>query len=454
MQNIVAKQREFYLTHATRDVSFRRQALKKLQRALVEWEDRICEALQKDLGKCSTETYMSEIGMVRAGLRETLSHLRRWSRPKRVAAPLAQFPSTCRVEPEPYGVALIMSPWNYPILLCLDPLAAAISAGNCCVVKPSSMTPATSEVISAMLGSLYPPEFVTTVLGGRESIGALLEQKFDYIFFTGSPVVGHVVMEAAARHLTPVTLELGGKSPCIVDETANIAVAARRIAFGKILNAGQTCVAPDYLLIHSSRKQEFIEAYRREVKRMLGDAPLQNAEFTHIVNPRHFERLMGLMQGATPIIGGKGDAATLRIEPTLLVDVTPESPAMQQEIFGPILPLLTYDKWEDVEKFVLSRPRPLASYLFTTSSQAEKRFVQHLSFGGGCVNDTIIHLAVHGLPFGGIGDSGMGSYHGKAGFDTFTHYKSILKKANWLDLPFRYHPYNALGEKLLRFFLR
>jgi len=454
MQNIVAKQRTFYLSHATRDVRFRRQALKKLQRALVEWEDRICEALQKDLGKCATETYMSEIGMVRAGLRETLSHLRRWTRPKRVTASLAQFPSSCRVEPEPYGVALIMSPWNYPILLCLDPLAAAISAGNCCVVKPSSMTPATSEVISAMLGSLYPPEFVTTVLGGRESIGALLEQKFDYIFFTGSPVVGHVVMEAAARHLTPVTLELGGKSPCIVDETANIAVAARRIAFGKILNAGQTCVAPDYLLIHSSRKQEFIEAYRREIKRMLGDAPLQNAEFTHIVNPRHFERLMGLMQGVTPLIGGKGDAATLRIEPTLLVDVTPDSPVMQQEIFGPLLPLMTYDKWEEVEQFVLSRPRPLASYLFTTSARAEKRFVQHLSFGGGCVNDTIVHLAVHGMPFGGIGDSGMGSYHGKAGFDTFTHYKSILKKANWLDLPFRYHPYTGLGEKLLRFFLR
>ena len=454
MQDIVAKQREFYLTHTTRDVRFRRHALKKLQRALVEWEERICAALQQDLGKCATETYMSEIGMVRAGLRETLSHLRRWSRPKRVAAPLAQFPSTCRVEPEPYGVTLIMSPWNYPILLCLDPLAAAISAGNCCVVKPSSMTPATSEVIAAMLSSLYPPEFVTTVLGGRESIGALLEQKFDYIFFTGSPVVGHVVMEAAARHLTPVTLELGGKSPCIVDETADIGVAARRIAFGKILNAGQTCVAPDYLLIHHSRKQEFIEAYRAEVKRMLGEAPLQNTEFTHIVNKRHFERLMGLMEGVTPIIGGKGDVETLRIEPTLLVDVTSASPVMQQEIFGPILPLLTYGKWEEVEHFVLSRPRPLASYLFTTNSSTEKRFVQHLSFGGGCVNDTIIHLAVHGLPFGGIGDSGMGSYHGKAGFDTFTHYKSILKKDNWLDLPFRYHPYNTLGEKLLRFFLR
>lgn len=454
MQDIVAKQREFYQTHATRDVRFRRQALKKLQKALIEWEARICEALQQDLGKCATEAYMSEIGMVRAGVRESLSHLRRWSRPKRVVAPLAQFPSTCRVEPEPYGVTLIISPWNYPILLCLDPLAAAISAGNCCVVKPSSMTPATSAVIAAMLGSIYPEEFVTTVLGGRESIGALLEQRFDYIFFTGSPLVGHVVMEAAACHLTPVTLELGGKSPCIVDETADITVAARRIAFGKILNAGQTCVAPDYLLIHQSRKQEFIEAYRREVKRMLGDNPLQNAELTHIVNRRHFDRLMGLLAGCTPVIGGRGDAETLRIEPTLLVDVTAESPVMQQEIFGPILPLLTYETWDEVEQFVLARPRPLASYLFTTSLRAEKRFVQHLSFGGGCVNDTIIHLAVHGLPFGGIGDSGMGAYHGKAGFDTFTHYKSILKKANWLDLPFRYHPYTALGEKLLRFFLR
>lgn len=454
MQNIVAKQRDFFHTHITRDVRFRRQALQKLQRALIEWEERICEALQKDLGKCACETYMSEIGMVRAGLRETLRHLRRWSRPKSVPAPLAQFPSSCRVEPEPYGVTLIMSPWNYPILLCLDPLAAAISAGNCCVVKPSSMTPATSEVISAMLGSLYPPEFVTTVLGGRESIGALLQQKFDYIFFTGSPMVGHVVMEAAARHLTPLTLELGGKSPCIVDETANISVAARRIAFGKILNAGQTCVAPDYLLIHHSRKQEFIDAYRSEINRMLGETPLQHPEFTHIVNSRHFERLMGLMNDATPIIGGKGDPDSLRIEPTLLVDVTASSSAMQQEIFGPILPLLTYEKWEEVEQFILSRPRPLASYLFTTSRETEKRFVRHLSFGGGCVNDTIIHLAVHGLPFGGIGDSGMGSYHGKAGFDTFTHYKSILKKANWLDLPFRYHPYTLLGEKLLRFFLR
>lgn len=454
MQHLVETQRRFFLTHATRDVKYRLAALKKLRKTIIEWEPRIAEALKKDLGKCGTETYMTEIGMVLAGLSENISHLRRWSRPKKVMAPLAQFPSTCRVQPEPYGVTLILSPWNYPILLCLDPLAAALAAGNCAVVKPSSMSPATSEVIAEMLGSIFPPEYVTTVLGGRDKIGALLEQKFDYIFFTGSPVVGHVVMAAASRNLTPVTLELGGKSPCIVDETANIKVAARRIAFGKILNAGQTCVAPDYLFIHSSRKQEFIGAYTAELKRMLGEAPLQDETFTHIINERHFKRLMGLMEGVTVLAGGKGDPETLRIEPTLLDDVTPDSPCMKEEIFGPILPMMTWDKWEEVENFVLSRPRPLASYLFTTSSANERRFVNNLSFGGGCVNDTIIHLAVHGLPFGGVGDSGMGSYHGKAGFDTFTHYKSVLTKANWLDLPMRYHPYTGFAEKLLRLFLR
>ncbi|MBQ2378947.1 MAG: aldehyde dehydrogenase [Akkermansia sp.] len=454
MNRLVEKQRSFFLTHVTRDVKFRLQALKKLKKTIIEWEPKICEALMADLGKCRTETYMTEIGMVLAGLTENIKHLRRWSRPKKVMAPLAQFPSTCRVQPEPYGVSLILSPWNYPILLCLDPLAAALAAGNCAVVKPSSMSPATSKVIADMLSSIFEPEYVTTVLGGRDKIGALLEEKFDYIFFTGSPVVGHVVMEAAARNLTPVTLELGGKSPCIVDETANIRVAARRIAFGKILNAGQTCVAPDYLFIHSSRKQEFVEAYRAEVKRMLGEEPLKDETFTHIINERHFQRLNGLLAGEKALVGGKSDAATLRIEPTLLDGVTPESPCMKEEIFGPILPMMTWDKWEEVEQFVLSRPRPLASYLFTTSSANEKRFVNNLSFGGGCVNDTIIHLAVHGLPFGGVAEIGMGAYHGKAGLDTFTHYKSVLTKANWLDLPMRYHPYTSFAEKLLRLFLR
>ena len=454
MREIVETQRQFFHTHVTRDVAFRIRALKKLQQTLREWEPRISEALYADLGKSATEGYMCEIGLVLGSLRDTLKNIRKWSRTRRVSASLAHFPSSCRVEADPYGVVLIMSPWNYPVLLCLDPLIAALSAGNCCVVKPSSTTPATSAVLAEMLGSIFPPEYVKVVLGGRENCNALLEEKFDYIFFTGSPNVGHTIMEAAARHLTPVTLELGGKSPCIVDKDCNVKVAARRIAFGKILNAGQTCVAPDYLLIHSSRKQEFVTEFREAVAEMLGGHPVQNENLTHIITPRHFERIMGLMNDATPVVGGQGNAATLRIEPTLLDNVTPDSASMQEEIFGPLLPMLSWNKWEDVEGFVLSRPRPLASYLFTTNRETEQNFRQHLAFGGGCVNDTIIHLAVHGMPFGGVGNSGMGAYHGKTGFDTFTHYKSILKKGNWLDLPFRYQPYNKLKSCLLRLFLR
>lgn len=454
MHGIVENQRKFFLTHMTRDVKFRIRALTKLQQTIREWEPRIAEALQADLGKCSTEGYMCEIGLVLGSLRDTLKHIRSWSKPRRVMASLAHFPSCCRVEADPYGVVLIMSPWNYPVLLCLDPLIAALSAGNCCVVKPSSTTPATSAVLAEMLGSIFPPEYVKVVLGGRENCNALLEEKFDYIFFTGSPSVGHGIMEAASRQLTPVTLELGGKSPCILDKTANVKVAARRIAFGKILNAGQTCVAPDYLLVHSSRKQEFVSEFSDAVREMLGEHPVQNDQLTHIINRRHFERLMGLMNDASIVVGGQGVPETLRIEPTLLDEVTPHSACMQQEIFGPLLPMLSWDKWEDVESFVLSRPRPLASYLFTTDKETEKCFREHLAFGGGCVNDTIIHLAVHGMPFGGVGNSGMGSYHGKTGFDTFTHYKSILKKGNWLDLPFRYQPYNKIKSCLLRLFLR
>lgn len=454
MREIVETQRQFFHTHVTRDVAFRIRALKKLQQTIREWEPRISEALHADLGKSTTEGYMCEIGLVLGSLRDTLKNIRRWSRPRRVSASLAHFPSSCRVEADPYGVVLIMSPWNYPVLLCLDPLIAALSAGNCCVVKPSSTTPATSAVLAEMLGTIFPPEYVKVVLGGREKCNALLEEKFDYIFFTGSPNVGHTIMESAARHLTPVTLELGGKSPCIVDKDCNVKVAARRIAFGKILNAGQTCVAPDYLLIHASRKQEFVTEFREAVAEMLGEHPVQNENLTHIITPRHFERIMGLMNDATPVVGGQGDATTLRIEPTLLDKVSPDSASMQEEIFGPLLPMLAWNKWEDVEGFVLSRPRPLASYLFTTSKETEQNFRQHLAFGGGCVNDTIIHLAVHGMPFGGVGNSGMGAYHGKTGFDTFTHYKSILKKGNWLDLPFRYQPYNKLKSCLLRLFLR
>ena len=454
MHEIVENQRRFFQTHVTRDVEFRIRALKKLKKTIRDWEPRIAEALHADLGKSAAESYMCEIGLVLGSLSDTLKHIRKWSKPRRVSAGLAHFPSSCQVEADPYGVVLIMSPWNYPVLLFLDPLVAALSAGNCCIVKPSSSTPHTSGVLAEMLGSIFPPEYVKVVLGSHEDCNALLEEKLDYIFFTGSPSVGLNVMAAAARQLTPVTLELGGKSPCIVDASANVKVAARRIAFGKILNAGQTCVAPDYLLIHSSRKQEFMTEFREAVNEMLGDHPVQNENLTHIINARHFNRLMGLMDDAIIVVGGQGNPETLRIEPTLLDGVTPDSACMQEEIFGPILPMLSWEKWEDVEGFVLSRPRPLASYIFTTDKGIERCFRNNLAFGGGCVNDTIVHLAVHGMPFGGVGQSGMGSYHGKTGFDTFTHYKSILKKANWLDLPFRYQPYNKIKSALLRMFLR
>ncbi len=454
IKEIFDAQKRFFLSHETRDVRFRREALKRLRRAIMEWEPRLTEALQSDLGKVAMEAYMSEIGMVLAGLRDTLAHLRRWSRTKRVMAPLSQFPASCEIIPEPYGVALIVSPWNYPVLLGLDPLVAAIAAGNCAILKPSELAPATSAVLAQMIGSIFPCEFVAVVEGGVDESNELLALPFDTIFFTGSPAVGRIVMSAAARHLTPVTLELGGKSPCIIDETADVKLAARRIAFGKILNAGQTCVAPDYVLIEQSRKDEFIAAYKRAVYHMLGDTPLQNEALPRIVNQRHYVRIMGLMRGSTVAVGGQGDPETLRIAPTLLTEVTPDSPCMEEEIFGPVLPVLTYTRLSEAEAFVLSRPKPLACYIFSKSSRVIKRLKSTLSYGGGCVNDTIVHLAVAGMPFGGVGNSGMGAYHGHAGFRAFSHEKSVLRKANWLDLPFRYQPYTQFKNWVLRMFLR
>ncbi len=454
ISDIFEAQKSFFLTHETRELSFRREALKRLRDAIREWEPQLTEALHADLGKVAMEAYMSEIGMVLAGLRDTLAHLRRWSRPKRMGAPLAQFPGSCEVIPEPYGVALIVSPWNYPVLLGLDPLVAAIAAGNCAILKPSELAPATSAVLAKMLADTFPQEFVAVVEGGVDESNELLALPFDKIFFTGSPAVGRIVMSAAARNLTPVTLELGGKSPCIIDETADIKLAARRIAFGKILNAGQTCVAPDYVLIARERMDAFIAAYKRAVYHMLGENPLENEALPHIVNQRHYVRIMGLMRGATAAVGGQGNAENLRIAPTLLTDVTPDSPCMQEEIFGPVLPVLPYTKLAEAEAFVLSRPKPLACYIFSKSSRHIKRLTNNLSYGGGCVNDTIVHLAVAGMPFGGVGNSGMGAYHGHAGFRAFSHEKSVLRKGNWLDLPFRYQPYNSFKDWVLRLFLR
>lgn len=444
IQELAAQQRTYFNTGATRTAAFRRQALERLRAALLEHEEELNAALLADLNKAPAESYFTETGMVLEELRFQLKHFEKWARPRRVITPPAQFPSRGELLPEPYGCVLIMAPWNYPVQLCLTPLAGAIAAGNCAVVKPSAYAPASSAAIARLLGEIFPPEFVAVVEGGRAENQALLEQEFDYIFFTGSPAVGREVMAAGAKNLTPVTLELGGKSPVIVDATADIPLAARRIAFGKVLNAGQTCVAPDYLLLHRSVKDAFIREYRRALEEFFPGGDY--GELPCIVNDKHFRRASRLLAEQRVLIGGETDATRRFIAPTLLDETDPAAPVMQEEIFAPILPMLCWQEREEVVRFVQSRPKPLALYLFTRDKEMERAVFDRCSFGGGCVNDTIVHLACSGLPFGGVGNSGMGSYHGKQSFDTFTHYRSVLKKANWLDLPMRYHPYS--GEKL------
>lgn len=444
IQELAAQQRTYFNTGATRTAAFRRQALERLRAALLEHEEELDAALLADLNKAPAESYFTETGMVLEELRFQLKHFEKWARPRRVITPLAQFPSRGELLPEPYGCVLIMAPWNYPVQLCLTPLVGAIAAGNCAVVKPSAYAPANSAAIAKLLGEIFPPEFVAVVEGGRAENQALLEQKFDYIFFTGSPAVGREVMAAGAKNLTPVTLELGGKSPVIVDSTADIPLAARRIAFGKVLNAGQTCVAPDYLLVHRSVKDAFVREYRRALEEFFPGGDYE--ELPCIVNDKHFRRASCLLAEQRVLIGGETDATRRFIAPTLLDETDPAAPVMQEEIFAPILPMLCWQEREEAVRFVQSRPKPLALYLFTRDREMERAVFDRCSFGGGCLNDTIVHLACSGLPFGGVGNSGMGSYHGKQSFDTFTHYRSVLKKANWLYLPMRYHPYS--GEKL------
>jgi aldehyde dehydrogenase (NAD+) len=365
---------------------------------------------------------------------------------------LAQFHAKSFVMPEPYGVALIISPWNYPLQLSLAPLVGAISAGNCALIKPSAYTPATSHAIAELIASVFAPEYIAVVEGGRKENNTLFSQKFDNIFFTGSMDVGRIVMKAASEHLTPVTLELGGKSPVIVDQTANLKLAARRIAFGKILNAGQTCVAPDYLLIHEDLRDAFITHLRNALDAFFPDGDM--SDLPVIVNEKHYQRVIGLMAGETIAIGGQTDAARRFIAPTVLIDVSPDAPVMQEEIFGPVLPVLTYSHLDDAIDFINARSKPLALYVFTDDKPVADAVLSRTSSGGACWNDTIIHLATPHMGFGGVGDSGMGSYHGKLSFDTFTHFKSIVKKSNFIDLPMRYRPYTDQKYNLVRRFLK
>lgn len=452
---LVKEQRSFFESGKTLCVCERKKALKKLYDAIVSREKLLTEALQKDLGKSDFEGYMCEIGMVLDEISYMLGHIDSFAKEKRVHTPVAQFASRSYVKPSPYGVVLIMSPWNYPLLLTLDPLVDALAAGNTAVVKPAAYAPATAAAIKELIESTFAREHVAVVTGGRAENACLLDQKFDYIFFTGSKEVGKEVMKKAAEHLTPVTLELGGKSPCIVDESANLALAARRIAFGKYLNCGQTCVAPDYVLCHASVRDRFVELLKKEIDRQYGKEPLQNADYGHIINQKHFDRISALIDHEKVVHGGNTNPQALQISPTVMTNVTWADAVMGEEIFGPVLPVLTFESIDEVIGTVNSHDRPLALYLFTSDKKTVRRITSKCTYGGGCINDVIIHLATAHMGFGGVGESGMGAYHGKVGFDTFSHKKSIVDKKTWLDLPMRYQPYNRkINAKLLRMFLK
>ena len=455
IDEILQRQRAFFQSGATLDVDFRIRALKKLRGAVDRYEKEISAALPADLGKSDFEGFMCETGLVRSELSYMIRHTRRFAQEKTVYTPLAQFASRSFRKPSPYGNVLIMSPWNYPFLLTIDPLADAIAAGNTAIVKPSAYSPATSAVIEKIITECFGPEYVAVVTGGRKENARLLEKKFDLVFFTGSQNVGKEVLRHTAETLTPAVLELGGKSPCIVDSTAKLKLAAKRIVFGKYLNCGQTCVAPDYILCHESVKDALVGEIRAQIKAQYGEDPLKNSDYGKIINRKHFDRVRALIDTQKTVIGGEAKEDTLQITPTVMDNVTWNDAVMQEEIFGPVLPVLTFRDFKEVYEMLADKPKPLALYLFSEDKTRIQEVTARCRYGGGCVNDCVIHLATSSMGFGGVGESGMGAYHGKTGFDTFSHTKSIVDKKTWMDLPMRYQPYNrGLYGKLLHLFLR
>ena len=454
IDRILQKQRAFFAEGKTYEIRFRKAALKRLEASILAHEKEVCQALTEDLGKSETEGYMCEVGLTLAEIRGLYRNVKAYSKTKRVPVSMANFPAKGYLVQEPYGVTLVMSPWNYPFMLAMEPLAGAIAAGNCCVVKPSAYAPATSAVIAAIVKECFPEGYVAVIEGGRQENQELLEQRFDYIFFTGSVSVGKLVMEKAAKHLTPVSLELGGKSPCIVDKSANIKLTAKRIVFGKYLNCGQTCVAPDYIYCHREVKDELLKQIQKQIRKQFGKSPLDNKNYGKIINEKHFNRIQNLIDPAKVICGGNACPETLQIEPTVMDQVTFEDAVMQEEIFGPVMPVLTFDSIEEVIRKVNSMAHPLALYIFAQNKAICEKVTSECGFGGGCINDVIIHLATSEMPFGGFGESGMGSYHGQKGFETFSHYKSIVDKKTWIDLPMRYQPYRRIYDKLIHIFLK
>ena len=454
MNNILARQQEFFKSGKTLSVDFRLKYLKKLKTTIKNKEREIFSALYSDLGKSETESYMCEVGLTIDEISYFIKNLKKFAKDKIVKTPITNFHSKSIIKSVPWGNVLIISPWNYPFLLTMESLVEAISAGNTVIIKPSAYSPATSNIVKEIIEETFPQEYVSVVTGGREENKMLLSLKFDYIFFTGSQSVGKEVLRKAAEHLTPVTLELGGKSPCIVDETANIDLAAKRIVFGKYLNCGQTCVAPDYIYCHESIVDKLATAIKKEITKQYGEKPLENKNYGKIINQKHFERLTNLIDSNKVIAGGSYSKESLKIEPTVMLNITWQDNIMQEEIFGPILPILTYKDIDETIGIIENKPHPLALYFFSNNKKTVKKITELCRYGGGCINDVVVHLATPEMPFGGFGESGMGSYHGKFGFDTFSHKKSILDKKTWIDLPIRYQPYKNIYKKLLRLFLK
>ena len=450
IDEIIAAQRNFFASNATLSLHFRKEQLKKLRDALKEWEKPLCDALWMDLHKSAEEAVLTELSIVAGEVNNHIRHLRRWARSRSVGTPLKMMPSRSRVVSEPLGNALIIAPWNYPVQLLLNPLVGAISSGCTAILKPSPYVPNVSKVIEKMIAATFDKRYIAVVQGNRVVNEALLQNRFDIIFFTGSPALGRTVMSAAAKNLTPVVLELGGKSPCIIDKDADIKIAAKRIAWGKTLNAGQTCIAPDYLLIHKSKMDAFVSEFSKSIGQLHGNDIKHSRHYVRLVNDKAFERVANYMNDGNVIYGGRTDAAERFIEPTLLAGVSLESPVMNEEIFGPILPMIPFEERCEIIEFVREREKPLALYYFGKVKHA-KEIIRLTSAGGSCINDTIMHIANENMPFGGVGNSGMGNYHGKLSFDAFSHRRAVVTTPVWLDLPFRYMPYRMFGlvRKLL-----
>lgn len=441
IEDLVQEQRAFFASQRTKSVAYRRQFLKRLQKELVVNEDAICDALYADFRKPKFEALATETQMVLSELKYIIDHIEFWSKPMKVSATWTNFPSSDWIHSEPYGNVLVIAPWNYPFLLTMSPLIGALAAGNTVVLKPSELTPVTSKLIAEIIQKIFPKEYVSVVEGGIPVSQELLVKKWDYIFFTGSTRVGKIVYKSAAEHLTPVTLELSGKNPCIVDATASIKLAAKRIVWGKFLNAGQTCIAPDYILVEKKVKDELVEALKRNIRKFYGDKIEESSDFARITTDSHYNKLKGLINRENILFGGTCNDTERFIEPTLVDEPDFEDDLMKGEIFGPILPIISYDSEEDIHEYVMKYKNPLALYVFSTNKKFQKRIIAKYSFGGGVINDTVVQITNKRLPFGGVGQSGIGGYHGKHSFDLFSHKKAIIRKPNWIDIPIRYAPY-------------